>query len=839
MNENVKKSLFLINEYENNSISTCVNDFNIDNISIISDITYTYDEIQNQDEKIIKKINNVIKNYIEPTIIVKTEHYDENVLFQLINDDDFCTKDRSFLKKYNKERRISGGKAEVKYTFGVGYEKLRLGRLFPEFGLANIRFDMRNPLFQKKYWDIDFANCHFYIARHIMNEYNLQHFHIDDYINNRDEWLKKTHPDRWIAKSKFLITAYGGDIKLYNENYEYEDFDVDTDEVNNLLKGISNEIKSLMLELYNKNTELMNVKFGKKGSLNERKNPLASLLSVILQTKERELLLFLDWFLEKKGRHMDVLIHDGGLVRKLKDEDKFPEILLREAELAVELKFGIKIPITQKEIKHDYVLNDVIDESNVIICLTDKDAANYLFDILKNKLKSYDNGKRLFFLHNNIWKHDKSIIESHLLDFILNSNIYTTNTNGKIVPYAQNIKKAKNILEALINKIKVSNIDETIYNKFHTTTKGRICFLDGFLDFRDKKFYTWKEIEDLKIEYYSTVQIDRYYKDYFDNVETSEECKKDIDEIKKDIFENLYGDKINIALHFLSRALAGHYEDKRWATYLGNRNCGKGVEFDLLHAGFGKYVNSFELGNILFNRKTEGTENIDCSKKLYWLIELEFVRLAVSQETPDPKSGLKANSRMIKKMSGGGDYWDAKKNYDTENTKLMLDTTFYIKGNNSLSCDVNDCNENRLDFNSVVQFKTISEINQMILEKRDENEMKRYKVANPNIKNKCKSIEWMNAIVYIIYCNYKTTCVEVINDLDIENNYIFNSINELFEITNNKDDIILCSDVYDLLNDYDKGKVTSELSALNVFKKKSTSGEFRMKWCFFGLTKKI
>jgi hypothetical protein len=53
---------------------------------------------------------------------------------------------------------------------------------------------------------------------------------------------------------------------------------------------------------------------------------------------------------------------------------------------------------------------------------------------------------------------------------------------------------------------------------------------------------------------------------------------------------------------------------------------------------------------MLYNRNTAGSENVDCSKKLYWLMDLEFVRLAISQETPDHSSGLKVNSKMFKKL---------------------------------------------------------------------------------------------------------------------------------------------------------------------------------------------
>ena len=42
----------------------------------------------------------------------------------------------------------------------------KFGRLFPEDGVGpqSFRFDIRNPLIQKHYWDTDIENCHYCIA---------------------------------------------------------------------------------------------------------------------------------------------------------------------------------------------------------------------------------------------------------------------------------------------------------------------------------------------------------------------------------------------------------------------------------------------------------------------------------------------------------------------------------------------------------------------------------------------------------------------------------------------------------------------------------------------------
>jgi hypothetical protein len=199
--------------------------------------------------------------------------------------------------------------------------------------------------------------------------------------------------------------------------------------------------------------------------------------------------------------------------------------------------------------------------------------------------------------------------------------------------------------------------------------------------------------------------INRNYADYFNNPD-----RNTIKTVKESIFDNMYGEKTNKALHFLSRGIAGHFEDKNWVEYIGNRNCGKGVQYDILYNAFEDYVSTFELGNMLYNRNIAGSENVDCSKKLYWLMDLEFVRLAISQETPDHSSGLKVNSKMLKKIAGGGDEIVARKNYDRFDTHFNIDTTFAIFGNNSLVVEGNDCLEHRIEFSSVNQFKTQEEI---------------------------------------------------------------------------------------------------------------------------------
>jgi uncharacterized protein YpuA (DUF1002 family) len=140
--------------------------------------------------------------------------------------------------------------------------------------------------------------------------------------------------------------------------------------------------------------------------------------------------------------------------------------------------------------------------------------------------------------------------------------------------------------------------------------------------------------------------------------------------------------------------------------------------------------------------------------------------------------------------------------------------------------------------------KRQEEINILKSEGRPELEMKRYKIADTTIKDKCKTLEWNNAVIYLIYENYKKNSVACKKDIEIEDNEILKEIENNFEITNNDEDIMQIKDVYNILDGLDKGKITDELQSLNVFKKKYQNKDvdnisFYKKFCFYGIKQKI
>lgn len=312
--------------------------------------------------------------------IVKKELFDPNVMRSLLSDERYPAIDRARLKKYYKTR-IHPNETRVIYNFGKGYEISQLGRLYPDNGLGLQSFgsDIRNPLTAKYYWDIDIENAHYIFAQRLADERGLKTDIIKHYIANRNDCLTAVSTDRVVAKTAFLKVLYGGDISLYDiTNQDTGEPDGDL----RILLSIKKEVDALMERIWFERDDV------RKHCL-RKTNPKASVLSVVLQTIERQVLLSLDKFMTEKGRSFDILIHDGGLVRRLENETVFPNDLLRSAEEYILSETGYTLHLVNKPIIHTY------DLKPEILYIAD----GVTIDTFRNKKELFE--KTYFYLKEN------------------------------------------------------------------------------------------------------------------------------------------------------------------------------------------------------------------------------------------------------------------------------------------------------------------------------------------------------------------------------------------------------------------------------------------------------
>lgn len=479
---------------------------------------------------------------------------------------------------------------------------------------------------------------------------------------------------------------------------------------------------------------------------------------------------------------------DGFMILK----ELYYDGLLDDITIAI-AKLGISVRWAIKEFDEAITIppyDPIKGINSYYICSNDVEASEIVFNQIKDRLiisNASVGGMRLFMKHNNIWADEPSLITSLIECAIFKSNIYSGihPKTKKLIPYAQNTPGMRRIyaslMASLINKPKNDNF----YELTRTTTINRFCFQDGVLDMEAKQFYRW---DNLPYTIYSTVCIPRKFEPYYLNHDQSI-----IDDIYNTVMLPLFGSDTDRALHFLSRAMGGNNTDKVFGTYVGNRDCGKGVIYGALQSAFGyKYVCSFDLNSLI--AKSSKLGEFGSPKDNEWLLPLEYARIAISQETPDIKSKTAIDGKKLKNIASGGDELHAKRNYDRFITVFRIMATLLIMGNNSITTNPPDAMENCISFMGLKQFKSQEEIDDKIShikslysieDETDENIIKcRLDKMNDNIrlyqdtvhprdpalKFKMATDEYANAMVMLIYNYWKPNAISPVIDATTEDN---------------------------------------------------------------------
>jgi hypothetical protein len=743
-----------------------------------------------------------------------------------------------------------------------------LGRFYADNSISPICVSrhIKHTLFHYLDWiDIDMVKGHPTILYCIAKNNNIELPAFKEYLDNPQIKFKElidyysveneTPLTEDNVKDIFNISIYGGNHNTWLGQMEDQNVSIKTNIPHPFVNKFSSDCKDLKDLIYLNNAELIN---RVKGDITDENKIKRRVMSYFCGAIENEILSIAYKYLIKnnviKSKENVLLEYDGLCFKRPNKEigeliylvDEMNKMILKETNLAIKM--------TIKNYKPLYIHNDIIEirlsqnkeeqsidedceiqnETNEcddiydkVFCDDDKECAEYMIELLGNKL-IYTN-KVIFFKNGNIWTNDILLIENMLITFIMKNSPWKMSMFGPRLGYT-NLNSVKSVIKTIFAYICQSD-DNTIYNKFHSTTKGRLAFNDGVLCALTNKFYTWKEID---FEYYTTVCINRNFGHYLINPNWDV-----MEEIKNTIFEPLFSKDCELALNFISRALFGHTEDKNFATYVGNRNSGKGVSYELMKNSCGDYVGSFKVDNLLVQREGNGKET---ARDLYWLLELEFMRLAIAQETPEDSQKYKISAPLQKKLCSGGDTQIARRNYDKRDTHFKVDATPLIMGNGYLECSTTDMNEHRFQFSSLIQFKKQEQIDELKKLNLPENVIdERFGIIDYSLKEKCQSEEWCNGFILLIMRFYKTEPLTVHLNKDAENENekpLICRLFDKFEITNNEKDIILACDVEIYFGD-EKKKLAAELKALGIVRKEcKVRGPFRAKVCYFGIKTK-
>tara|TARA_R110000823_G_scaffold61617_1_gene146660 strand:- start:258 stop:2822 length:2565 start_codon:yes stop_codon:yes gene_type:complete len=461
------------------------------------------------------------------------------------------------------------------------------------------------------------------------------------------------------------------------------------------------------------------------------------------------------------------------------------------------------------------------EEDKKYCVLYDKEASDKIIKMLDGNIIKHND--IIYLKQGNIWIDDPDRVKQYVISFIMDSQLYTRNKDGNIVRSYKNFTKAMSVWNTLSITLGQDNTFD--FNLFHSTTKKRLCFQNGVLCFRTKQFYKWDKVQ---FPYYSTQMIN--YDFQFVN---------DYHEIKTRVIEPLFCSDTDTALHYLGRSIAGCIDDKNFATYMGQRNTGKGVLFELLKGAFGDYVKPFNIQNIITN--TNAKDFTQTSKDNYWIMDLEFCRLAVAQEIPDKKDII-IKSDVIKMLCSGGDLIPCRKNYDRSDKNVRPDFSMMIMGNEEIKSK-SDTHQHRISLSGFTQFATKEQIQQLKEGGVSDAVLNKYRVADETIKDKCKTNEFHLKMVNLLFNEYDDNPLRVdlskIDDDEEADN--MGRFQEFFEITGNGKDIVDQKDVYEKCSKKIKSELTNQTftgkdgEKIKVYHRRMKLKEFRDKNCFIGI----
>jgi phage/plasmid-associated DNA primase len=572
--------------------------------------------------------------------VQKTEVFDLDFADWIVkNRDAPVTKtDRDAVRRIIKES-VNGNKHETTYKLGRDIKQNEnAGRLCAKggVGLQSLKRDVRSALAQKFYWDIDIRNAQPTLLEQYAFKRGWVCKHLTRYNENRDDYIAEVMEalsvERWEAKERITALCFGGSpqgLPPFFVNDLYPEFRSLTD---NICRERHKEFQAL--------------------TNSKKPEPARSLMALVLQTEERKCLLELDASLARQGRSLDVYIHDGGLVRKKENEGRFPEELLRKAEKDIFAKHQYHVSLAIKELKTTLVREEDDTEyvpSDTII--DDAFSAKTFADLMEGKIVLDDGVVWVFDDSTGIWTSSETVLNRKMAVEFRDELVFRQQRDGKILlyNYSGDVAHQDRLRRALPSVLP----DRTGYFKDRVESSvDKLLFSNGIYDF---KTHTFTEGFDPDIVFFGGVP--RPFPTVRD--ETAMAFVRKV--FFRDPFVNpAVGDAL---LHWVARAIAGHYEAKKVIIPYGPANSTKGTLCKHLDTTFGATLLGSFNGDSLLMR----TGDVEATKSLSWVKKICDKRIAYSNEiTVDPTKKKPINGNLMKTLSGGGDEITLRTNHRDE-----------------------------------------------------------------------------------------------------------------------------------------------------------------------------
>ena len=676
------------------------------------------------------------------------------------------------------------------------------GRLY-SVGKAYINMPrfLRHTLAKDLYVDFDIVNCYYVLLLNIciQNDFEpSQYSYIKDFVTNRKKYF-----DTFKNKSRDKIKVVFNCILMYGE---FKDEGL-ADMVRKLNEQVNN-MRDLIVELP-KYEDYKNIVANKeKGD----ENTNCKILSRILQQHELEIIKCVMEYLKNEGFTIGSYCYDGLLIEK---DDKLTDSILPKIKQYTFDKCAFDVDFVFKDMNEGLILpSDYIYTPDKYVDVIDEvDACERFVKDNKHRLNGIKNDKGSidrYYKNNNIWigGGKEKVFTDEIADELMKLKYYKRIRafDGSYY-YGDRFLNGGTIITSvskLISK-KTEYVTDDFKTKLFASTLGKICLNDGVYYFKEKSFKKYP-VEDV----YSVVKIN-----YNLPPRNEADIKKLIDNMLLPIFKGDYEHLIS-SIQRISRAIAGHIEDKNFLFNIGLRHSGKGTLEKLIKVSFGDYISTTNGNNFI----TKNINSGDVAKSLSWLLPFRYKRLIIMNEIDaDAKSTM--NGILLKMVASGGDELEARANYIDEIQFQIQSTIMFNFNRPPAKIEPFDATETAIVIQNRAVFLSKSEIT-------DENRSYAIEV-NSNLKIEIRDEpRWRNAFFWFVIDNYKDTKPELtgtlLNDTEaFKASYRYDDdddaiIRKYFQITNNKNDKVFSREIVNHKDKYDDAKYLNRKELFQKFR---------------------
>lgn len=540
------------------------------------------------------------------------------------------------------------------------------GRLFVQGpGLQKLPKKVRGILVDGIYTDYDMINAHPKILAHICNEKGITCDRLTEYIFCRDQRLKdfmdSDEIPRDMAKMLFLkainkdtktATIKKGKRKIKIKNQFFKDFDTELKHIQTLLTKANPHIGRVLR---------------KQG---ETTNLPGKVVNRLMCEVENQILLDVS-----KEFNTEVLMFDGFMARPQYPDAEAIQRLNKISE-KYDVKWSVKIHDvscweTTFEIEENKRMFIVADNANEM-------ATKLLEGDLKDKFIKWEG--EFYFKTEECWIKDKDAIKCCLYQYACKHD-FIIGDDDNICKKSTLCNELREVLINLNNN--TLNVDELVRND----TKTKICFKNGYYDFKEQAFKT-----DNPNTFF---RIDRD----FNGTRNETIIQAIYDKILNPIFTTSIDgrDKLRDTWLYHVASRMGGTAKKEWSVVMGTRDCGKGVLGDLLGCALGPYIGVSNIENFKMKQNVS-----DVAKSFSWLCGKEFKKLIIFNETEENERGSTISGNMIKKITGG-DKIEVRSNFKDEKL-ITLMGTMMVFCNDFPDIKPADANDTRVNYNLISKF---------------------------------------------------------------------------------------------------------------------------------------